>query len=460
MPIKISADYKRAFKPTDIRGIYPTEIDEEVAYLVARAFVDEYKHKSVIVARDMRLSSDTLHEAFCKGVTDAGADVIDLGLVHTPVMYFASGTMKLPGVVITASHSPKQFNGLKLVLENAVPLTEDLGLKQIRKRIEKGIFNEVQKAGKIRPKNVLKAYQKFVFKGLKTKGLENIKIVADIGNGMASVLMPLLEEKIPAKFTKLFTDLDGRFPNRGSDPTIRKHQSHLVKKLKESEFDFGISFDGDSDRIAFLDENGNFVNSAAIGAIIAERILKDKPKSRIIYTILTSKIYEEKIKSAGGKAVQARVGHAFIKDAMRKKDVEFGCEQSGHYYYKEYFYTDSVVLTLMYILDAYLEAKSSGITFSKMVEPYVHYKQTEDIVIDVKDKNKALKLVEKYLLDKKPIRIRKYDGVWVDFGEVWGAVTISVTEHALKVLFESKVKAKALAAQAEVVDYVRSIALK
>ncbi len=460
MPIKISSDYKKAFKPTDIRGVYPTEIDEELVYLVARAFVDEYKHNTVIVARDMRLSSQVLYEAFCKGVTDAGADVIDLGLVHTPVMYFASGTMNLPGVVITASHSPRDFNGLKLVLANAIPLTEDFGLKQIRRRVERGVFSEVGKVGKVRPKNILKAYQKFVFKGIKTKGLEEMKVVADIGNGMASVLMPLLEEKIPVQFTKMFENLDGKFPNRGSDPTIRKHQSHLVKKLKEDDYDFGIAFDGDSDRIAFLDEKGNFINSASIGAIIAERILKARPKSKIIYTILTSKIYEEKIKLAGGIAVQAKVGHAFIKDAMRKKDVEFGCEQSGHYYFKEYFYTDSVVFTLRYVLEAYQEAKKNGLKFSQMVEPYIQYKQTEDVVIDVNDKHKALKLVEKYLSDKNPIKTKKYDGVWVDFGEVWGAVTISVTEHALKVLFESKVKAKALAMQAQVVDYIKSIALK
>jgi phosphomannomutase len=455
MPINISADYKKAFKPTDIRGVYPTELDEEVVYLIARAFVDEYKHKAVLVARDMRLSSESLHSAFCRGIVDAGADVVDLGLVHTPVLYFASGTLHLPGVVITASHSPKEFNGLKLVLAGAIPLTETFGLKQIRRRMEKGVFNEAAKLGKIKKKDVLKAYQKFVFKGVKTKGLEKVKVVADIGNGMAAILMPLLKEKLPLQITELFSDLDGRFPNRGSDPTIRQHQKHLVKKLKESEYDFGIAFDGDSDRIAFLDEKGNFVNSAAIGALIAERLLLTHPKAKIIYTILTSRILEETIKRAKGKAVQARVGHAFIKDTMRKQDVLFGCEQSGHYYFKDYFYTDSVVLTLRYVLEAYNEA---GIPFSKLVEPYITYKQTEDVVVDVQDKKKAMQQVEKYLLAKNPQQVKRFDGLFVDFGEVWGAVTISVTEHALKTVFESKVKAVASVMQKEVVEYIKSIA--
>lgn len=458
MPIKISADYKKAFKPTDIRGVYPIQIDEEVAYLVGRSFVDEYKHKTVLVARDMRLSTPALHESFSKGVTDAGADIVDIGLVHTPVLYFASATMNLPGVVITASHSPKEYNGLKLVQSGAIPLTETHGLQQIRKRMEKGVFVEVSKPGKIRFKDVLKGYQRFVLKGMKMKGLENIKIVADAGNGMAGILMPLLQEKMPVKFTTMFTELDGRFPNRGSDPTLKKHQRQLIAKLKEGKNDFGIGFDGDADRIAFLDENGVFINSAAIGALVAKRLLIKTPKAKIVYTALTSRIYEETIKANGGVAVAAKVGHAFIKETMRQKDVLFGCEHSSHFYFKDYFFTDSVVLTLRYVLEAYLEAKEQGMSFSEMMKPYTIYKQTEDVVIEVAHKKEALKLAEAYLKAKNPLTVRKFDGVWADYGDVWGAVKISVTEEALKVMFESKVKAKAQALQDEMVDYIKSIA--
>jgi phosphomannomutase len=458
MPIKISADYNKAFKPTDIRGIYPTQIDEEVAYLVGRSFVDEFKHKTVLVARDMRLSTPALHESFCKGVTDAGADVVDIGLVPTPVLYFASATLNLAGVVITASHSPKEYNGLKLVQAGAIPLTETQGLKQIRKRMEKGVFVEVPKPGKIKHKDVLKGYQRFVLKGIKMKGLENIKIVADAGNGMAGVLLPLLQEKLPIKFTTMFTDLDGRFPNRGSDPTLKKHQRQLIANLKEGKNDFGIGFDGDADRIAFLDENGVFINSAAIGALVAKRLLLKNPKAKMVYTCLTSRVYEETILAGGGKAVPAKVGHAFIKQTMRQKDALFGCEHSSHFYFKDYFFTDSVVLTLRYVLEAYLEAKEQGMSFSEMMKPYTIYRQTEDVVIEVSHKVKALKLVDEYLMAKKPLIARRFDGIWVDYGEVWGAAKISVTEEAIKVMFESKVKAKAQKLQDELVDYIKSIA--
>lgn len=450
----------KAFKPTDVRGIYPTQIDEEVAYLVGRSFVDEYKHKAVLVARDMRLSTPALHASFCKGVIDAGADVVDIGLVHTPVLYFASATLNLPGVVITASHSPKEYNGLKLVQAGAIPLTENHGLKLIRKRMEIGSFVEVSKPGKIKHKNVLKGYQRFVLKGIKTKGLANIKIVADAGNGMAGVLLPLLQEKVPIKFTTLFTDLDGRFPNRGSDPTIKKNQRQITAKLKAGKYDFGISFDGDADRIAFLDENGRFINSAAIGALVAKRLLIKNTKAKMVYTFLTSRVYEETILANGGQALLAKVGHAFIKQTMCRKDALFGCEHSSHFYFKDYFFTDSVVLTLRYVLEAYLEAKEQGMTFSFMMKPFTIYKQTEDVVIEVEHKKKVLQLVEEFLLAKKPKIVSGFDGIWVDYGDVWGAAKVSVTEEAIKVMFESKVKAKAQALQNELVTYIKSIAKK
>ncbi len=456
--MKLQADYMRAFKPADIRGIYPTEIDDELVYFVARAFVEEFGYKKLVVGRDMRISSPALYDAFIKGVNDSGADVIDVGMVHSPALYYASGTMDLPGVMITASHSPKDFAGLKLIHAQAIPLTESTGLGKLRKRIEKGNFAAGRKRGRVISKNVLKGYQKFVLKGYKTKKLEGIKVAADTGNGMAGVLMPLLQEKLPVKFDLLFPKLDGRFPNRGSDPTLGKHQKQLKERLKKRKYDFGISFDGDGDRIAFLDENGKYINSAVIGALIAERLIKRNPRAKIGYTMLTSRSYEESIKEAGGKPVLMRVGHAFIKDAMRKKDVLFACEHSGHFYFKDFFFTDSVTLTLLEVLDAYVEAKAEGKTFGEMMKPYVKYKQTEDVVIKVKDKKVALAKTEAYINKLKPEKLKKFDGLVVDFGNTWGGVKVSVTEFALKVMFESKKKQQAKEVQAKIVKYIESIA--
>jgi phosphomannomutase len=455
----LAADYHRAFKDADIRGLYPKEIDEEVTYFVARAFVDELQCKKVLVARDMRLSSPALHEAFVRGVNDAGADVVDLGLVHTPLMYFASGKLKFPGVMITASHSPRQYNGLKLVFAGAVPLTEKHGLARIRKRIDKGVFNEPRKRGVVTEKDLRTEYQTFILKGIKTERFKGVRLAVDIGNGMASVMMPLLEEKLPISCDSLFTELDGRFPNRESDPTLLKNQIALRRQLKALPYDFGVAFDGDGDRVAFLDENGRYINSAIIGAVIAQRLLKKEPGAKIVYTNLTSRVFEETIRAEKGKAVIARVGHAFIKETMRKKEALFGAEHSGHFYYRDYFYTDSIALTLLHVLAAYAEAKAEGKTFSEMMKPYLRYHQNEDVIVDVKDRERAMEKTKAYLLSLKPKGVKEFGGVAVDYGDVWGSVKISVTEYALKMMFESTHKSAAEEMQRKVVKFVESIAL-
>ena len=209
-----------------------------------------------------------------------------------------------------------------------------------------------------------------------------------------------------------------------------------------------------------MDEKGNYVNCAAVGALIAERMLKRQPKAKIGYTILTSRIYEETIKANGGKPVIARVGHAFIKQKMREKDVVFACEHSGHFYFKDYFYTDSVTLTLLAVLEAYAEAKEAGKSFSEMMKPYVKYRQTEDVIVRVKDKKLALAKIEQHLKKMKPKQMKKFDGFSVDFGEVWGAIKPSVTEFAIKLMFEAKKKKLAKDKQTEMVKYIKSIADK
>lgn len=456
--MNIAADYSRAFKDADIRGVYPTEIDDELVYFIGRAFVEEFQYKKLVVGRDMRIHSPALHNAFIKGATDSGASIIDIGLVHSPALYYASGKMDVPGVMITASHSPKEYHGLKLVHAQAIPLTEKSGLGAIRRRIEKGKFTDAKRVGRVTTKNILSSYQKYVLKGYKAHKLAGMKIAADAGNGMSAVLLPLLQEKLPLTFDVLFPELDGNFPNRDSDPTLSKNQKQLKAKLKSKKYDFGIAFDGDGDRIAFLDETGTFINSAVIGALIAQRLLKKNPQAKIGYTMLTSRSYEESIKEAGGKPVIMRVGHAFIKDAMRKKDVLFACEHSSHFYFKDFFYTDSVTLTLLAVLDAYQEAQEQGMTFGQMVKPYLKYKQTEDVIVYVKDRKVALAKTEAYIKTLQPQKLKKFDGLVVDFGSTWGGVKVSVTEYALKLMFESATKKEAQAMQDTIKQFVESIA--
>ena len=458
MAYVLPVSYERAFKDADIRGIYPTEINEAVTYKVARAFVEECKFTTVIVGCDMRLSTPALHAAFIEGVRDAGASVIDLGLVATPQLYFASGSLLLPGVMITASHSPAEYNGLKLVHAEAIPLTKRNGLAQILKRVRKGEWQAVAKRGSIKKKNIDAAYAKFVFAGVKAKKYSGLRIATDIGNGMAHDLIPLLRAKLLIHFDTLFAKLDGRFPNRDSDPNLHENQIALDSKIDHGHYDFGISFDGDADRIAFLDEQGNYINSAAIGALIAARILAREPKAKIASTNLNSRIYDETIRAHGGKVVMARTGHTFVKEEMRKHSAVFGCEYSGHFFFRDFFYTDSVELTFLEVTNAYLEAKAAGQTFGQMMMPYLIYAQTEDVVVKVVDKNTAMDTIHTYLESLSPKTLKKFDGYFVDFGDVWGAVKMSVTEYAVKLMFESASKTKAKKMQSQILKFVKSIA--
>jgi len=457
MENKIGANYIRAFKDADIRGIYPTEIDESAAYNIGRSFVEKGKYKKIVVGYDMRLSTPTLKAAFIDGARDGGATVVDIGMVRSPMLYFASGHLNLPGAVITASHSPKEYNGIKLVYAKAIPLTAETGLDAIKKQVEKGQFKEVKSRGKHKKISLRRQYRAYVLKGVDRKKLKGITVATDIGNGMAGVSMAALDSKLPTKFPMIFAKPDGSFPNRDSDPCLRKNQKALVSEIKKSRADFGIGFDGDGDRIAFLDENGKYINCASIGALIAERLLEKELGAGIVHTNLTSRVFEEVVVENGGKPQRARVGHTFLKKMMREKGSVFGAEHSGHFFWRDFYITDSTVLTLLAVLDIFAEKKKEGVSFSQMMKPYQRYQQTEDVVIKVENKKLALELIEKKLHKMKPKSIKKFDGFYVDFGDVWGSIKPSVTEYAIKLMFESKEKSKAVAVQKDLLKFVKKI---
>jgi len=450
-------EFVKSFKDADIRGVYPNEITGALAYVVAQAFVSEFKYRKLLVGCDMRLSSPELHTAFIDGARDAGVDVIDLGLVATPQLYFASGSLNLPGVMITASHSPAAYNGMKLVHAKAIPLTARNGLRQILSRVKKVPPVVQTKRGKLSKKNIDASYIAYVLKGVKKSRYVGLRIATDIGNGMAHDIVPLLQKKLPITFSTLFPRLDGRFPNRDSDPNLKDNQKALDAKLDAGAYDFGISFDGDADRIAFLDEEGNYVNSAVIGALIAKQQLSTTPGATFATTNFNGRIYEETVKRYKGKIVMARTGHTFVKEKMLAHKAVFGCEYSGHFFFRDFFYTDSVVLTLRAVLDAYVEAKSSGQTFSELVAPYQLYYQTEDVVIPVSNKKVVMEKVTEYLASLNPNVIKNFDGCYVDFGDVWGAVKMSVTEYAVKMMFESASKTKAEKLQKQIKKFVKSV---
>lgn len=447
-----------AFKEADIRGVYPTEINEEFTYLTARAFVERSGYRKVLIARDMRLSSAALRDAFVQGATDAGAAVVDLGLATTPMLYFASATMSLPGVMITASHSPKNFNGLKLVAPGAVPLTEAAGLKDIRTRLAKGKFSEdALKRGKVSAQDIKPAFFRFMKSCAKkiTPKSSSVRIVVDYGNGMGALLDPFLTE-LGYKVTPLFAELDGTFPNRGSNPTVPKNQRNIIKMLKSGDYDFGIAFDGDADRLAFFDEQGRFVNCGAIGALIATQLLNKNPKAVMVSTVLTSQAFAGATKKSGGRLALSRVGHSYVKEVMRKKEALFGCEHSGHFFFRDFFGVDSVLLTLFQVMSAY---RASNTNFSRLLAPHTDgFYQTEDLMVDTSNKKETMLRLEKFLRAQKPLTLKKFDGVTAEIGTARIVVKPSVTEAAINIIAEAPTRAAAMSLRDLVLAEARRVA--
>jgi len=450
----LPADYKLAFKDADIRGFYGTEIDEVLVYRVAQAFVLEFSLTKLLVGRDMRISSPSLHNAFIAGATDAGALVIDVGLVTTPMLYFASATWSLYGVMITASHNPAIYNGLKLVLPGAIPLTNKTGLKNIEHHVTKNILVKNKKIGQVKKQRIYQEYNRFVRSKVNLEGKRRLNIVVDAGNGMGTLLAPIIKSYRQLNSKELFFALDGTFPNHESNPTLVKNQKQIISTIKTGSYDFGVGFDGDADRVAFFDEKGRYVNASIIGCLLARYFLILHPRATCIYTSFTSKVYEEIIKAGGGKAVKARVGHAFIKEKMRAKDGQFACEHSGHFYFQDTFYADSGIVTLLLVAKLVTEAKTKGLTFSQLLKPFMIYYQTEEILVPVKDKKKTLLSVKKEAEKKSPQSIKSSDGITVDMGEYWYTVKSSVTEDALKFVIEAINKKTALKEQANLLEFL------
>ncbi len=455
----LGREYRLAFKNADIRGEYGTEITEGLAYRVAYAFVTECALGRIVVGRDMRLSSPALHSAFIAGARAAGADVLDIGLVTTPMLYFVSGTEAVAGVMITASHSPKNFNGFKLVRAGAVPLTNSTGLIAIKKRVPTVPITDNGATGTLQKKSVYRTYEQYVRSKIAYRPQHSAHIVIDAGNGMATLLAPLLK-----KYTKLSVEpigftLDGSFPLRGSNPTLAQNQKLVTRALRASAYDFGVAFDGDADRIAFFDERGRYVNAAAIGALLATHFVTADPTRSCVYTTLTSRAYQSAIEAAGGTALKARVGHSYIKELMRKRGAFFACEHSAHFYYRDNFYADSGIMTLLFVLQIVDAAKASGLTFSALLAPFTRTYQTEDYMIAVADKKRALALVTTWLEAQQPTTLVHFDGIKATYRDAVVVIKSSVTEDALNIMVEAETKKIAEGYKATIVGLVKGMSI-
>ena len=424
------------FKAYDIRGIYPDTLNEEIVYKIGRAFACFLKAKDIIVGSDMRISSPKLSKALMKGITDQGANAIFIGQVCTDAVYFASGFLNKPGVMFTASHNPPKYNGMKLCRENAVPINENTGIQSIRKIVEYQDYNKIKisEKGKIIKKNILKNYVKHVRSFIDVKKLIKLKIAVDAGNGMAGKIVPLVYKNLPVKIIPLYFKLDGNFPNHFADPSKVENLVQLQKAVKEKKCDFGMAFDGDADRIFFVDGNGNAINSSLISSLIVKNILAKRKSAKIIHNIVCSKIVPETIIKYGGTPIIERVGHPFIKETMRKTGAVFACEHSAHYYYIDNYRADSGIISSLIVAE--IISKESK-PLSKLLDEFRKYYTIEETNVEVKDKGAKLKVIESIYKKQNPKSISRLDGVSIGFEDWHFNVRPSNTEPLLRLNLEA-----------------------
>lgn len=424
------------FRAYDIRGIFPNEIDEEMAYKIGRAFVKFLRKKklNIVVGRDGRLSSPQLFNALAKGILKQGANVIDIGLSTTPMFYFAAAHYGFDGgIQISGSHNPREYNGFKLIREGAVPVSGKTGIKEIRNLVLKNKFEAV-KQGKIMKKEVLREYAAFNLKELNLKAIKPFKFVIDTANAVPGVIVPALFKKINCKIHHLFAKLDGNFPNHPPDPHQKKNLKCLQKEVKNKKADLGIAFDGDGDRVIFADEKGEIIGGDLITALIAIIILNDHPGEKIFYDLRSSNIVKEVIEKAGGEIIIGRLGHSFIKEQMRKENIIFAGEFNGHYYLREHYFCETPFFVIFKILE---EISKTGKPLSALIKPFKKYYRSEEINFTVKNKEKILRQLEKKY---KAGKILKTDGLRVDFKNWWFNVRLSHTESLLRLNLEATTK--------------------
>jgi phosphomannomutase len=429
------ADLSRIVKAYDVRGVVPEELDTATARALGAAFARFTGADRVVVARDMRESGVPLSQAFAQGVNDQGVDVVDAGLGSTDLLYFAAGTLDVPGAMFTASHNPAQYNGIKLCLAGAKPVGQDTGLADVRAAAERFLDEGVPVAdvrGGVTEQDLLASYAAFV-RGL-VPGLDAIrplKVAVDAGNGMGGLTVPAVLGALPLEVVPLYFELDGSFPHHEANPIEPENLRDLQAAVLSSGADLGLAFDGDADRCFVVDEKGGLVSPSALTALIAARELARVPGSVVIHSVLTSRTVPEVIAENGGTAVSARVGHSFIKAEMAAHGAVFGGEHSGHFYFRDFWNADSGMLAALHTLAA-LGGQDGPL--SGLLSRYDRYVASGEINSTVDDQAATLARVKERYADHPQ---DETDGLTVDLGGgAWFNVRPSNTEPLLRLNVE------------------------
>lgn len=428
---------EKIFKAYDIRGIYPHQLNEDSAYYIGLGFARSGLltfGKKLVVGRDMRQSSDWLFDAFASGANAGGLDVIDIGLCTTPMLYFAVNILNAAGgAMITASHNPGQYNGFKLVREQAIPIGGDTGLDRIKQEAlvasHAGTTCRPVRRADIASEDIIDRYASF-FAQRFSIDLEN-PVIIDTGNGMAGAILPRILQDQEITYQPLFFEPDGRFPNHEANPLKEENLRQLREAIKKTAGSIGVAFDGDADRVCFLDETGRTIRGDLLVALLAPHFLSECPGGKILYDLRSSRIVPEQILKFGGQPIKTRVGHAFIKHVMRNEGALFGGELSYHFYFSEFFNCESDILAMLRVLKIIAE---SGKSLSEHVDPLRKYSHSGEINFRVACVSDALGAIESHFSNAT---ISHLDGLSIEHADWWFNMRPSNTEPRLRLNLEA-----------------------
>jgi phosphomannomutase len=424
----------KVFKAYDVRGIYRDELDEAGAEAIGRAYVEQFEPRRMAVGRDMRLSSPAMQEALMRGAAAAGADVVDLGLVGTEMVYFAVGSLGLEGgAMVTASHNPKEYTGMKLVRRGALPVGGESGLLDVRDRaLASSTVLQAISAGTVEEYDIWPAYVERVLSFVDLDAIKPLKIVIDAANGMAGAMLPPVLERLPVEAVRCYFEPDGSFPNHEPNPLLPENREFIVRKTLEEGADLGVAFDGDADRCFFVDDTGEFVPGDFVTALFAESVLEKEPGAKVIYDVRASRAVPDTIERAAGVPLVNRVGHAFIKARMRKEDAAFAGEVSGHYYFRDFSQADSGVVPFLLMLEL---ISKRGRRLSEILAPLrSRYFITGELNTPVPDVALKLQELKERYADG---HVSHLDGISVDFDDWHFNVRPSNTEPLLRLNLEA-----------------------
>ena len=445
-----SHDLDRIFKAYDVRGVVPEDLDADLVRRIGGAFAGWTKAPAVAIGRDCRISSPELAAAFAQGATSRGVDVVDLGLASTDLLYFAAGKLDMPGVMLTASHNPKQYNGLKFCLSGARPVGEDTGLREIRDLVAQPEPPPVATPGRIEERSLLEAYVAHVLSFTDVAAMRPLVVVADTANGMGGLVVPAVLKHLPVTLFHLYPELDGTFPNHPADPIDPANQEDLRAAVRKHGADIGLAFDGDADRVFLVDELAQDVSGSLLTVLVAAAMLEREPGAKIVHNLICSWTVPEVIREHGGVPIRTRVGHSFIKQVMADTGAIFGGEHSGHYYFRDNYRADSGLIAAVVAMGELSKAKTG---LSTMLAPFRRYTDSGEINSTVSDQEAKLAELTLAYQDGRQDRL---DGLTVEFTDWWCNVRASNTEPLLRLNVEARTPALLATKTAELLAIIRS----